>query len=299
MCHPKGRDDPLTIYFAATVRLSRSWEDLYRHRPLFTLLYRHHPQKKMQAALTWGCTAVVGDFPCLARSPSLCSLTLAVSRRAMGDIRSHKAAIGAVGSTALFGGSRAGDDRLPCPHCQPPLPAPTRGAPTTPSRPEHGHTALHALWASGTRHVHARGRRRPLALAGRRAPLGTAWTATPCRGLGAPPAHAPRTPRPLSLARPARAPRRGAIARCLRDHAPPPCRPRGGAPSLRRTPGGPGHRSLGVAPGGATCTTTAAGNTRRCAPLVWASTRLAGAPPSRARSRPLGRTRPATLSAQA
>src|SRR5687767_12380986 len=50
---------------AATVRLSRSWADLYRHRPLFTMVYRHHPQKKMKAALPGGCPAIVGDFSCL------------------------------------------------------------------------------------------------------------------------------------------------------------------------------------------------------------------------------------------
>jgi len=32
---------------AATVRLARLWEDVYRHRPLSTLLYRRHvPHKK-------------------------------------------------------------------------------------------------------------------------------------------------------------------------------------------------------------------------------------------------------------
>src|SRR5262245_17378772 len=48
----------------ASVRLARSWEDLYRHRPLLTLFYHCHPHKRLRP-LHLGRTAVVGDFPCL------------------------------------------------------------------------------------------------------------------------------------------------------------------------------------------------------------------------------------------
>jgi hypothetical protein len=54
---------------AATVRLSQSWEDLYRHRPLFTMFYRRHPHKKIEAAppggilLSWGTFPVLWVFP--------------------------------------------------------------------------------------------------------------------------------------------------------------------------------------------------------------------------------------------
>jgi len=45
-CTPTGRDHPSPSLLAATVHLSRSWEGFYRYRPLFTMVYHHHPQKR-------------------------------------------------------------------------------------------------------------------------------------------------------------------------------------------------------------------------------------------------------------
>jgi hypothetical protein len=50
---PKGRCHLSQSLMAATVRLARSWEDLYRHRPLFTLFYRRHPHQKIETAPPW------------------------------------------------------------------------------------------------------------------------------------------------------------------------------------------------------------------------------------------------------
>ena len=66
---PKSRCYLSKSLGGATVRLSRSWEDLYHQRPLFTLFYRYHPHKKLETAppgasvcrgglsLSWGCSS--------------------------------------------------------------------------------------------------------------------------------------------------------------------------------------------------------------------------------------------------
>ena len=66
---PKGRCYLSKSLMAATVRLSQSWEDLYRYRPLFTMFYRRHPDKKIKTAPPWGRPAVIGDLPCLVGVP--------------------------------------------------------------------------------------------------------------------------------------------------------------------------------------------------------------------------------------
>src|SRR5882724_5900615 len=50
---PKCRSHLSKFLMAASVRLSRSWADLYRHRPLFTLFYRRHPHQKIETAPPW------------------------------------------------------------------------------------------------------------------------------------------------------------------------------------------------------------------------------------------------------
>ncbi len=65
---PKGRCHLSKSLMAATVRLSRSWADLYRHRPLFTLFYRRHPHQKIVTAPPWSYCCR-GDFPCLVGVP--------------------------------------------------------------------------------------------------------------------------------------------------------------------------------------------------------------------------------------
>ena len=51
--------------YTATVRLSRLWEALYRHRPLFTLLYRRHLRQKIETAPPWVVLLSWGTFPVL------------------------------------------------------------------------------------------------------------------------------------------------------------------------------------------------------------------------------------------
>src|SRR4030095_9975514 len=64
----KGRCHLSLSLMAVTVSLSRSWKDLYRHRPLFILFY-HAICLKILRLLHLGRTAVVGDFPCLVGVP--------------------------------------------------------------------------------------------------------------------------------------------------------------------------------------------------------------------------------------
>jgi hypothetical protein len=48
---PKGRYRLSKSLMTAIIRLTQSWEDLYSHRPLFTLFYCCHPPKKTETTL--------------------------------------------------------------------------------------------------------------------------------------------------------------------------------------------------------------------------------------------------------
>jgi hypothetical protein len=72
---PKGRSHLSQSLIAVTVRLARSWEDVYRHRPLFTLFYRRHPHQKIETAppgvvlLSWGTSLSCGCSPAPSAPP--------------------------------------------------------------------------------------------------------------------------------------------------------------------------------------------------------------------------------------
>src|SRR2546423_266489 len=58
---PKGRYYLSTSFMAVTVRLSRSWEDLYCHHPLFTMFSRRHRHKQIEA-VSPGASCCRGGF---------------------------------------------------------------------------------------------------------------------------------------------------------------------------------------------------------------------------------------------
>jgi hypothetical protein len=68
MLHPQRPWPSVSIFIAATVRLARSWADLYRYRPFLPYFTAAIHLKRLRP-LHLGRIAVVGDFPCLVGVP--------------------------------------------------------------------------------------------------------------------------------------------------------------------------------------------------------------------------------------